>query len=462
MREIRIVVEPFEFISFLTVNCVKELNEHGKIEIKGIIPKNKAAEYQFMAYKETWITVKLFNENNDGMIFFRGILTELKIEKENQVNTLSFSAKTGSYLLDLVPHIRSYQKDAYTYDEVIENCLMSDEGKCILYDKRGMNVNRFLIQYRESDWEFIKRVAGYAGVAVIAEERAAGRNICFGYPETIKQESIETDSFDVIQNYEEYQKRKIKNNNGITNNDLYSYKVKSRKIYRLGETVIFQGKRLIIGKICSCLAGQELQHTYILLSRVMGTCSEEDNINITGASLKANVVHVDKAKALIKIQLDENADNAGNRWFDFATVYSTSDGTGWYCMPEVGDEVRLVFPDKSEENAYVSSCVHIENESRMNPDEKSWKNKQGKEVLFTPETLVLRNNKGMSIEISDVEGIKIVSDKKIILQAAEDINVNSESGLQLSAAESMLLSQGGASIQMNDSITIGGGKIYIN
>lgn len=98
----------------------------------------------------------------------------------------------------------------------------------------------------------------------------------------------------------------------------------------------------------------------------------------------------------------------------------------------------------------------------MNPDEKSWKNKQGKEVLFTPETLVLRNNKGMSIEISDVEGIKIVSDKKIILQAAEDINVNSESGLQLSAAESMLLSQGGASIQMNDSITIGGGKIYMN
>ena len=83
-------------------------------------------------------------------------------------------------------------------------------------------------------------------------------------------------------------------------------------------------------------------------------------------------------------------------------------------------------------------------------------------MLFRSETLVLRNNKGMSIEISDVEGIKIVSDKKIILQAAEDINVNSESGLQLSAAESMLLSQGGASIQMNDSITIGGGKIYMN
>lgn len=462
MRETRIVVEPFEFISFLTVNCIKELNEHGKIEIKGIISKDKVVEYQLMVLKETWVTVKLFNEDNDGMIFFRGILTELKIEKENQVNTLSFSAKTGSYLLDLIPHIRSYQKESFTYGEIIENCLTSDGGKCIVLDKRSVNVNRFLMQYRESDWEFIKRLAGYAGVAVIAEERVSGRNICFGYPETVKLESIETDSYCVIQNYEDYQKRKIRNNSDITNNDLYSYKVKSREIYRLGETVIFQGKKLVIRKIYSCLTGQELQHTYILSTRAMGTCSEEDNIHITGISLKANVVRVDKTKVLVKIQLDENAGNAGNRWFDFATVYSTSDGTGWYCMPEIGDEVRLVFPDKSEENAYVSSCIHIENESRTNPNEKSWKNKQGKEVIFTPETLVLRNNKGMSIEISDVEGIKIVSDKKIILQATEDININSESGLQLSAAENMLFSQGGASIQMNDSIIIGGGKIYMN
>lgn len=462
MRETRIVVEPFMFINFFTVNCIKELNEHGKIEIKGIISKDKVAEYQLMALKETWVTVKLFNEDNDGMVFFKGVLTELIIEKENQVNTLSFSAKTGSYLLDLIPHIRSYQKESFTYGEIIENCLTFDGGKCIVLDKRSVNVNRFLMQYRESDWEFIKRLAGYAGVAVIAEERVSERNICFGYPETVKLESIETDSYCVIQNYEDYQKRKIRNNSDITNNDLYSYKVKSREIYRLGETVIFQGKKLVIRKIYSCLTGQELQHTYILSTRAMGTCCEEDNIHITGISLKANVVRVDKTKVLVKIQLDENAGNAGNRWFDFATVYSTSDGTGWYCMPEIGDEVRLLFPDKSEENAYVSSCIHIENESRTNPSEKSWKNKQGKEVIFTPETLVLRNNKGMSIEISDVEGIKIVSDKKIILQATEDININSESGLQLSAAENMLFSQGGASIQMNDSIIIGGGKIYMN
>ncbi len=462
MREIRIIVEPFEFISYLSINCVKELNEHGKIEIKGIISKDKVEEYQFIALKETWVAVKLFNENNEGMNFFNGILTNLQIEKENQVNILSLSVRTGSYLLDLVPHMRSYQRNSYTYDEILEDCLKAELGKSTLYDKQGISVNKFLMQYKETDWKFVKRLAGYAGSAVIAEDMMSGRNIYFGYPPTANKEIIETDSYRAIQNCEEYQKRKNKNNTTITNSDLYMYEFKSREVYGLGETVSFQGKDLIIGKIVSCLSGQELQHTYLLYTKTMGVPIEDSNKNIVGASLKANVVNVEKTKVKVEIQEDENKNNSGNRWFDFATVYSTPDGTGWYCMPELGDEVRLEFPDRNEENAYVISCVHLEDGSRTNPDEKSWKNKQGKEVIFTPESLILRNNKGMSIEISDSEGIKVVSDKKVAIQAEDDISVRSETGIQMSAVESMLLSQGGASIQMNDSITIGGGKIYMN
>lgn len=35
MREVRIVAEPFVFVSYLSVECVKELNEHGYIKIRG-------------------------------------------------------------------------------------------------------------------------------------------------------------------------------------------------------------------------------------------------------------------------------------------------------------------------------------------------------------------------------------------------------------------------------------------
>ena len=41
MREVRIVAEPFVFVSYLSVECVKELNEHGYIKIRGRIKRSE-------------------------------------------------------------------------------------------------------------------------------------------------------------------------------------------------------------------------------------------------------------------------------------------------------------------------------------------------------------------------------------------------------------------------------------
>ncbi len=61
------------------------------------------------------------------------------------------------------------------------------------------------------------------------------------------------------------------------------------------------------------------------------------------------------------------------------------DGAEWYCMSEVGDEVRVVFPDNCEEHAYVASSVHIGSAGgRTNPDEKFWRNRHNKEIRSQP------------------------------------------------------------------------------
>ena len=58
----------------------------------------------------------------------------------------------------------------------------------------------------------------------------------------------------------------------------------------------------------------------------------------------------------------------GARWFPYATVYSSGDGTGWYCMPEIGDKIRLYFPTEKEQDAYVISAYHEGNGGlRKNP-----------------------------------------------------------------------------------------------
>ena len=68
----------------------------------------------------------------------------------------------------------------------------------------------------------------------------------------------------------------------------------------------------------------------------------------------------DVKKDTVKVVLmeDETGGWAGQKWFAYSTIYSSPDGTGWYCMPEKGDSVRLYFPNENEAEAYVNSSVN--------------------------------------------------------------------------------------------------------
>ena len=133
-------------------------------------------------------------------------------------------------------------------------------------------------------------------------------------------------------------------------------------------------------------------------------------------------------------------------------------------MPEVGDKVRLAVPDRVEGHAYVASSVHLGAAAgRSNPKEKSWKHPQNKEILFTPDAIIFRNNNGISLELSDKEGVKVMSDKDIIVQADQDIQMKSKNaGVNMAAETAIVMQQGAAKVEINQDINISGGKIYMN
>ena len=166
----------------------------------------------------------------------------------------------------------------------------------------------------------------------------------------------------------------------------------------------------------------------------------------------------------VSILGDENAQKAGKIWYPYATVYSTPDGTGWYCMPEVGDTVRLTIPQYQERDAFVVSSVHVETDSpeRKDPSHKVFKSKYQKEVRFTPDSIVITNNKGTRIELTDAEGIHIVSAHSIMLEAAEDLTIASDTGSLIVAGDSFVnFRQKGTSIQLDNGISFIGGNLKI-
>ena len=131
-------------------------------------------------------------------------------------------------------------------------------------------------------------------------------------------------------------------------------------------------------------------------------------------------------------------------------------------MPEEGDSVRLYVPDR-EENSFVMSAVHRQTDAaRQNPEYKSFKTKYGKEILFTPDSILMTNNQGMMVEMNDSEGIMITSDKDIVVAAKEDLTIASGSASLLIAADNVLqVRQGGTSMTLNKDISFTGGEFRI-
>ena len=70
--------------------------------------------------------------------FFNGILTGMEIRREDQVRIMTIELRTGSFLLDLEEHTRSFQGSGFRYSDMIRICMDAADGLFIMPDRNKM------------------------------------------------------------------------------------------------------------------------------------------------------------------------------------------------------------------------------------------------------------------------------------------------------------------------------------
>lgn len=148
---------------------------------------------------------------------------------------------------------------------------------------------------------------------------------------------------------------------GIVPDDFGFYKVKSRKYLELGERTEFLARTYFIYESVSVFDGEELMHTYTLRRAGGFQTVYGHNSGIIGASLDATILATKNDTVKVAVAVDGGQKESEAKWFPYSTVYSSPDGTGWYCMPEKGDKVRLYFPNEFEEEGYIISSINLGN-----------------------------------------------------------------------------------------------------
>lgn len=474
MRDSKMELSMVHFLTIQDVTIRKKLNEHGTAVIKGIIDKSDEESVLSTAEGNRFAKLSIENEKGKTKTVFAGIVESVQVASEGNLKQATVKLVGATRLLECASHTRTFQNKAMTYGELVRSIETGyDDIKHIMHIGSGQAIGDMIVQYKENDWDFLKRLASHFHARIYPGYGENGIRYHFGLLTGGTSREITSSSYQIVNDVDELYEKKENKVPGLQPGDGFCYKVQSREYLELGEKVTFRKHELYVYAVQSAYIGNELVHTYYF--KTEGGCKRRKcfNTKLIGASLDAKILSVSKDTVKVCVTVDGKQDKAAAKWFPYSTVYSSPDGTGWYCMPEEGDKVRLYFPNEKEEEGYIISSIHLESGQgagasvgqsapRSNPDNKSISTKYNKQVELTPTTITMTNNKGMTIKIDDKEGISIHSDKNVTIQSDEELSIRSRnSNMVVEAPESIAFIQGSAKITMKDEVTVEGAKFKV-
>lgn len=466
MREYQIELEPFKYKALQNIVIKSTVNNHTEASVTMRIKDEDQEQYIAALAEQTWVKITGAGEQNGGnairTVLFYGLVTDFTFSHDGYETILELKITSGTVLMDLQPHFRVFQnKDALCADIYGKLTASYEDGMAVCMEGQENRTEGVLIQYQETDWKFIRRLAGRKGLYLVPDVTKKGVKYTIGLPQE-NQRTIATDKIKIKLDINEYMEKSKNGMSALQSADMMELIVEDREIYRIGDSMLYRGKKYYIWQIVTRYDGAECVHTYYFRTKEALKVLPAVHQEVTGCSFDAVITDVRKDKVQVEIAQDEWRAADGKKWFLYSTVYSSADGTGWYCMPEIGDSVCLYVPEK-EEDSFIISAVHKETDSaRQNPDYKSLKTKYGKEILFTPDSILVTNNQGMIVEMNDSEGITITSDKDIVIEAEENLTIASTNASLLIAADDIVqVKQGGTTMTLSEDISFTGGEFRI-
>ena len=479
MRAENIKAKGIKFLNILNCEIQKKVNHHGIAKIVGIIEEDYEETCISLAAKQEYI--QIFAEQFDGKskCIFVGYITGLEIDVKG-IKKATVELVTGSNRMDLKKRTRTFQNKDMTYKQLLESNekLNSNIGsKSIFLENGNAEIQDLVVQFKESDWEFAKRMAAKNHTFIRPAFAHEGAKYFWGLNtnQTPKDISKYVHDYKMKNRVLEYEKMREKL--GLKDKDMVSYYFSSRKIYELGDCVKIGENILYVYNIASCYKGEEMVNKYEVRTKNGFKKMSYPNNKIIGASLEGSVLSAEKDKVKIKLDIDEKYLDHGEKYFLYSTVYSSPDGTGWYCMPEKGDCIRLYFPSEREKDAYAISAVHLsvtntviyeedddeEDIPRENPNYKTFSNSAGKKIVFKPDCLIIKNPAVGKIVLSDTEGITIDSKKSIRFKAQDFVEIHSTySKVKIKADTDITMEQGeNAKISLKNNAYVKGLQVHI-
>ena len=415
------------------------VNEHGWAMVEGEAGENALEQLQgAVAGREQVIMVR--DETGAEQPLFAGVIRSAGLITYGGYNRFHIELQSGTIQMDRVKRSRSFQDVDQTYSQVAQRVASGYEDGAVIptvgLDKPlGVPV----IQYRETDWEFLKRMASWCGGVVVPETHYAYPRIWFGFPDRAFTCTFPEDCYTsgISQRYYELGGPA----SGFQRSDFFYYDVPSSQMCDLGWYTVFRGQEFLICEKWAKLERGELLFTYRLGKPGLGYGRKQYNDKISGMTALGEVLSTERETVRLKLDIDEGWNPGG----PYPYTWRPETGNMMYCMPQVGTRVSLYFPNYDEQAAIAVNCVRTNGSScaRMSdPSRRSFVTEHGKEMNLYPQEMSFLGGASGTVKLEDETGITISTDKKIQIVAQQTVQVNGQTVAVSAPTGELVLAKG--------------------
>lgn len=413
---------PFEYavgVEALELNAM--FNQHVSLELLLLMEEEKIEA--IIHGIEDGDHIEVYKDDRDGIVY-AGKITDARMEQERGLSLLRLKAVSYTMEWALAPVSQSFLNLDATYQQVM-NKVLEDQDNAEIQDcvTKGAVIPDFLLQYEESDWDFLVRLASHFHTFLIPDCHAAHGRAYFGIPDLGEECVLSEEEFSEIKDLDQYYR--MGRAQEILPQETLKWEVTTQCDLSLAQKIRFRGISAIVTKVQYRTVEGALVRTYEL-SREKGVlCAPKKNPNIFGMSIPATVRERSGNCVRVHFHIDQKYDDSPHvKYFTYAIESSFI-----YCMPEVGSQVHIYFPGDDEKDAIAVHAIRMSGGGAASsyvqiPDNKSFSNTNGAELLMAPSCVrASADQEGQTYVQLDTEGNAFIAGKRIAFHAEKNLVV---------------------------------------
>lgn len=410
------------FLTLTEMEIQHEINEHGTVRLQAVVSEENQEEVCNKDWTNTWISV--YEKGERDIPLFNGRVDKLTCYAEGKVLRIVIEGISETIRLDRKKKKRSFQNSEMTYEHIVEEIIKeyadTDYIWCVENSKKIENP---IIQYEETDWEFLKRIGSHMNVSLVPELRSEKLYCLFGISKGTQQVLEEARAEVIGIGFDDSYYQNGCYERGIPISQMMHLIVKTKKNWQMWDWIEYERQYYRVYKRSMILKNGELVYIYSLGTEGVYYQKQRDNPAIAGVRLEGTVRKTQGESVYLQLDIDKK------ECADYPWVWAPETNNLCYCMPEVGTKATLYFPTGKEKDGVVllAAVKNEKNDRYVDTQKREFATSYQKKIGLYPDKLLVEGmNSLIHISLDDDNGIQLGSNKEITLLAENEIRLQGD------------------------------------